>query len=337
MDGMTLQSPSINKLHLSEWVELLSMESNKSIHFISGLPRAGSTLLSAMLKQNPKFSAGMTSPVGSFVTGLLEQVGAGTEFGPVVTTEQRQRLLRGMFNSYYADQPVGSVVFDTNRIWTSKLPALRDLYPQAKVIACVRNVAWVMDSIERIYRANPYETTRLFVDSSERATVYSRIDALAQRHRMVGLAWTALKEAFYSEEAGSLLIVDYDLLAAAPEKVLRLIYKFINEPWYEGHDFEALTYDAPEFDQALGLKGLHKVRNKVTFERRLTVLPPDLFAQYQNMSFWLDMANSRANVISAERSKPSGASVDAYLDRFQASKATLSESVVQKPIFQAAH
>jgi sulfotransferase len=194
-----------------------------------------------------------------------------------------------------------------------------------------------MDSIERIYRANPYETTRLFVDSSERATVYSRIDALAQRHRMVGLAWTALKEAFYSEEAGSLLIVDYDLLAAAPEKVLRLIYKFINEPWYEGHDFEALTYDAPEFDQALGLKGLHRVRSKVSFERRLTVLPPDLFAQYQNMSFWLDMANSRANVISAERSKTSGASALDSSDLLAPSRTALSGSALQSVTFQAAH
>ena len=246
----------------------------------------------------------MTSPVGSFVTGVLEQVSAGTEFGPVVTTEQRQRLLRGLFTSFYADQPEGSVIFDTNRVWSAKMPAVRDLFPQAKVIACVRNVAWVMDSIERLYRANPYENTRLFVDANERATVYSRIDALAQRNRMVGSAWTAIKEAFYSEQAGHLLVIDYNLLASAPEKVLRLVYKFIDEPWFDGHDFDKLTYDAPEFDEALGLKGLHKVRPKVTLERRLSVLPPDLFAQYQNMSFWLDMANSRANVITAERAKP---------------------------------
>jgi sulfotransferase len=279
------------------------MPQDHTFHFISGMPRSGSTLLSAMLKQNPRFRAGMTSPVGSFVSGILEQVGAGTEFGPVVTTEQRQRLLRGLFTSFYADQPEGSVIFDTNRVWSAKLPAVRDLFPQAKVIACVRNVAWVMDSIERLYRANPYENTRLFVDASERANVYNRIEALANRNRMVGSAWSAIKEAFYSEQAGQLLVIDYNLLAAAPEKVLRLVYTFIGEPWYDGHDFENLTYDAPEFDQALGLKGLHKVRPKVAFESRLTVLPPDLFAQYQNMSFWLDMANSRANVITAERAK----------------------------------
>ncbi|MEG5055281.1 MULTISPECIES: sulfotransferase [unclassified Microcoleus] len=33
-------------------------------HFISGLPRSGSTLLAALLRQNPRFHSAMTSPVG---------------------------------------------------------------------------------------------------------------------------------------------------------------------------------------------------------------------------------------------------------------------------------
>lgn len=276
------------------------MNKEQKFHFISGMPRAGSTLLSAILRQNPRFRAGMSSPVGALFSGVLDQVAAGSEFGPVVSTAQRQALLRGLFSSYYAAEPAGSVIFDTSRLWSSKLPAVRDMFPQAKVIACVRNVAWVMDSIERLYRANPYENTRLFNDHIERNTVYSRVDTLAQRNRLVGFAWTAIKEAFYSEQADALLVVDYDLLAAAPDKVLPLIYKFLGEPWFEGHDFKNLSFDAPEFDAALGLAGMHKVRPQVAVEPRHTVLPPDLFAQYSNMSFWLDGVNSRASVITAK-------------------------------------
>jgi sulfotransferase len=269
-------------------------------HFITGLPRSGSTLLSALLLQNPRFHAGMTSPVGGLFKGMLNQLGAGSEFGPVVTKEQRRRLSRGLFDSYYADQ-VGKkeVIFDTNRMWSAQMPALMDLFPGAKLIACVRNVAWVMDSIERRYRANPYEITRLFNDDTERNTVYSRVDTLAQRNRMVGYPWTALKEAFYGEHASSLLLVDYDLLAQAPQKVLPLIYQFLGEPEY-AHNFERVKYDAPEFDEALGLHGLHQVRPQVELQRRETILPPDLFEQYSKLSFWQDQTNSRANVITAK-------------------------------------
>jgi len=59
-------------------------------------------------------------------------------------------------------------------MWSAGLPALLDLFPSSKLIACVRNVAWVMDSRERLFRANPYENTRLFNDDSERVAVESR-------------------------------------------------------------------------------------------------------------------------------------------------------------------
>lgn len=272
------------------------MKGLSQFHFISGLPRSGSTLLSAILLQNPRFHAGMTSPVGALFSGVLEQCSAGSEFGAVIDTDLRRRLLRGLFDSFYADKADKPVVFDTNRLWSSRLPAISDLFPQAKVIACVRNVAWVMDSIERLYRANPFENTKLFGDAVERNTVYSRCETLAQRNRLVGFAWAALKEAYYGEHADSLLIVDYDLLSQAPDRVMRLVYDFIGEPWFE-HDFNNLAYDAPEFDQALGVSGLHKVKPKVELQSRRTILPPDLFKQYAELSFWLDGSASAANVI----------------------------------------
>ena len=256
-------------------------------------------MLSALLLQNPRFHAGMTSPVGALFNGVLAQCSAGSEFGAVIDHEQRRRLLRGLFDSYYQVPGQRPVVFDTNRMWSSRMPAIHDLFPDAKIIACVRNVAWIMDSLERVYRANPYENTKLFMDDSERNTVYSRVDTLAQRNRLVGFAWSALKEAFYGEHAKSMLIIDYDLLSQAPQKVMSLVYDFIGETPFT-HDFNNVQYDAPEFDQALGVAGLHRVKSRVTHEPRRSILPPDLFERYADMSFWQDSTASAANVIRAQ-------------------------------------
>jgi sulfotransferase len=49
------------------------------IHFISGLPRSGSTLLSALLLQNPALHAGITSPVGALVAAMLREVSQGND------------------------------------------------------------------------------------------------------------------------------------------------------------------------------------------------------------------------------------------------------------------
>jgi sulfotransferase len=263
-----------------------------TFHFISGLPRAGSTLLSAILRQNPRFHAGMSSPVASLFDGVIAQVSAGSELATMVNEAQRARILRGLFDSYYADldQPV---IFDTNRAWTAKLPALMRLFPDAKVICCVRDVAWVMDSLERQFRNNAFEHTRLFNNPAERSTVYTRVEALAHANRLVGFPWHALREACYSEFAERVLILEYDLLATRPADVFKLIYEFLGEAPFQ-HDFAKVENDAPAFDAQLGLEGLHRVHPEVKARPRQTILPPDLFQRYGQLSFWRDLKDSKA-------------------------------------------
>lgn len=63
------------------------------IHFISGLPHLGSTLLSAILRQTPRFHAGMTSSVGALVERMLEAMSENDEYSVFISPEQKQALL----------------------------------------------------------------------------------------------------------------------------------------------------------------------------------------------------------------------------------------------------
>ena len=79
----------------------------------------------------------------------------------MVNEEQRARILKGVFESYYADRDE-PIIFDTNRAWTAKLPSLMKLFPEAKLVCLVRDVAWIMDSMERQFQNNAFENTRIF-------------------------------------------------------------------------------------------------------------------------------------------------------------------------------
>ena len=60
-------------IHLNR-IQFIQTHSNArpvKAHLISGLPRSGSTLLAALLRQNPRFHAAMTSPVGGLVDRIL--------------------------------------------------------------------------------------------------------------------------------------------------------------------------------------------------------------------------------------------------------------------------
>lgn len=91
------------------------------------------------------------------------------------------------------------------------------------------NVAWIIDSIERLAIQKSFDVSRLFNKPTERATVYTRTETLSQGGRLVGFVYNALKEAFYSEYSSRLLLVDCDLLAQKLARVLNLIYLLMEE------------------------------------------------------------------------------------------------------------
>jgi sulfotransferase len=259
------------------------------VHFISGLPRAGSTLLAALVRQNPRISAGMSSPVYNLFRSMLAETSARSEGSVFIDEDIRKRLLVGVFDAFYHGAAPEKVIFDTNRGWTTKLPALVELFPTAKMICCVRGVSWVLDSIESLIRRNAFELSGIFNYDSG-GTVYSRVEGLASASGMVGFALNALREAVYGPQADRLLLVRYESLVANPLGALAAIYGFIGEDLYPHQpDHIEASYDMIEFDQRLGTPGLHDVGRKVEARERRTILPPDLFARYERDAFWEDL------------------------------------------------
>ena len=234
---------------------------DNDLHFISGLPRSGSTLLSALLKQNPRFRAGMTGPVGPLVDSMLKAMSMVSETSVFIEDEQREALLRGVFETFHGGLPAGHASFDTNRMWCAKLPLLSMLYPKARVICCVRDVASIVNSIERLVQKNALQPSGIF-GFEPGGTVYSHAEALSGGNGMIGGAFNALRQAFYGPHSGRLLLVTYDTLTRDTNRALEAIYSFIGQAPFQ-HDLNNIVFDATEFDRRLGTPGLHSVGREI--------------------------------------------------------------------------
>jgi len=257
------------------------------LHMISGLPRSGSTLLSAILSQNPGFNAAMTSPVGSLCSAVLPQMSGGSEFATFFTDKNRGEILRGLFASYYKGLAENAVIFDTNRRWCARLPLMYELFPAARAICCVREVPWIIDSLERAFRKNPMHVSRLF-NSKNGKTIYGRVEAFMESEEgLVGSAWSSLREAWFGDHANKLIVVPYERLASDPERTMKRLYEAIGETYYP-HRFDQVDYQAEEYDLFAGTPGLHTVRSQVRLEKREPSIPPDIFQKYADTSFWLN-------------------------------------------------
>ena len=76
---------------------------NKKFHFIAGLPRSGTTLLSTILNQNPKFEASISGPLARFVRSIIYESSTQGGYKVECPLEKRKKLINGLFQNYYDD------------------------------------------------------------------------------------------------------------------------------------------------------------------------------------------------------------------------------------------
>ena len=252
-------------------------------HLITGLPRSGTTLLSTILNQNPRFEASISGPLARFTRAIIQESSAQGGYKYQCPPEKRKKLIDGLFNNYY-DSLAKEVSFDTNRGWGLLLPIVKDLYPDAKILMCVRDIGWILDSFEVLQRKNPYEFTNMF-SPEENINVYTRCETLLNPSRTLGFAYNAAKQALAGEHKKSIMIIEYNDLAKNPDSIIKAIYKFINEPYFN-HNFNDVASSYEQFDDDVQLPGLHTTRAKVDFLQRNTILPLDIWQRVNGMEFW---------------------------------------------------
>lgn len=253
----------------------------KQYHFITGLPRSGSTLLTSILNQNPKFSSNITDPLANLVRGVIDSSQDSPGMKTLVPVERRKNLVRHLFEGFYEDVDK-EVIFNTNRAWTLLSGPIHDLFPKSKFIVCVRDINWVLDSFELAHRRNPFSSNT--VTGGLEGTVYSRIDMLMEEKGIVGFPYIGIKQAITGPEKHLMFILEYDQLVKNPEPTMKALYNFIGEPYYR-HDFNNVEASWDEYDAEIGIK-LHDVRKKVEYKPRNFILPPDILNKYANMEVW---------------------------------------------------
>lgn len=245
----------------------------KKYVFTAGLPRAGTTLLGTILQQNPNVTASISGPLARFVRAIIQESSSQGGYRFECPPEKRKKLVHGLFATYYEDTPA-QICVNHNRGWPLLLPTTKDLYPDSKMIICVRDMARIVNSFETLFRKNPYSFSSMY-STDESTNVYSRAEALLHPSRTLGFAYTAVKQGLYSDNKSDIMVLDYNQLASNPAQTLKAFYNFIGEPHYE-HDFNDCEASYDEFDDEVQMPGLHTTRKTVSLNEPVMVLPPDL-------------------------------------------------------------
>ena len=255
-----------------------------SYHFISGLPRSGSTLLASLLRQNPQCHAGIISPLGALVPALRRAMGPEQETHIFVSQQQRFRVIEAVFDAFYEKQ-LDKVIFDTNRRWCADIALTAMLFPNSKIVACVRSPTHIVDSFERLFQKHPLNVSTIY-QCDPNSTVYERMPIVMGADGVVGYAYNALRQAFYGPHSSRLILLEYTNLTTAPKETMAWLHEHLGLAPFE-YDFDNIKQipEVEAFDRSLGAPGLHSLKEKVTYHSVAPVLPPDLASRLPP-AFW---------------------------------------------------
>ena len=262
----------------------------KTFHFLSGLPRSGSTLLTSLLNQNPHIHASTNSPLLDLIHYTEEYLLYKSEqYQAHPKPECAYQVLSSISHNYYCTTQE-HIIVDKSRGWVNEVQHIKDyITPNPKIICPVRNIQDILVSfLSLIEKSGPDN----FVDKSLKQHNIeinndNRCEYLMGRQGHIGLSYHSLLEAFRRGWDKYVLLVEYDDLVSNPQNEMNRIYDFISSPRYN-HNFENVETKFEEKDMVYGLKDMHKVRTKVgkIYIDKDSYLTSNIINKYNRMEFW---------------------------------------------------
>ena len=262
----------------------------KQFYFMSGLPRSGSTLLTALLNQNPNIHASTNSPLLDTIHYTEEYLLKNSEqYKANPKPECAHKVLSSIPNNYYFNTPE-NIIVDKSRGWVNQIEHIKDyITKEPKIICPVRDIHDIISSF--LYLIQKSNTTSFIdkglIEKNIPITNDNRADYLMSSEGSIGLSYHALSEAYRKGNDKYLLLVDYDDLIKNSQQELNKIYDFLEIPKFT-HNFDSVKTKEDEDDSVYQLEDMHTVRDKVEkiYRDNTKFLSKYILNKYKNMEFW---------------------------------------------------
>lgn len=217
-----------------------------NLHFLSGLPRSGSTLLTTLLYQNPLIH---TEGISALCDVMWQTHQSFSQ--QAIPANRRQEHAHQMISDLparYYSEVTRPVVIDKCRAWTmeANVQMLRQyVTPQPKIVVLTRNPADIIASFKSLFERNGRDD----FEKSGMVEEYNR--------NIIGL--TMAQDA---NDPDTFLFVEFENLISNTQSELDRIYQFLGMESFK-HDLTNIVTMNPEDDSVYGLLGMHDVRRTI--------------------------------------------------------------------------
>lgn len=244
----------------------------KTFYFMGGLPRSGSTVLTAILNQHPEIYASPQSGLLGIYYNLQKEIYDSESWQSGLMHENYETTIDSLGNLFYSTikKPV---IIDKNRSWGT--PGNHDiaktLNKTPKTIIVLRPILEVLSSFIRLAEKNPDNFIDKAIANQDFFSKYYRekndvrCDYLMRSNGEIDQALLAIATLVNKPEICHL--VWYQDLIADPQACLSGIYQFLDIYDFK-HNFSKIKQlDKHDDAKIFGVKDLHKIETSIKASR----------------------------------------------------------------------
>jgi sulfotransferase len=261
---------------------------------MSGLPRSGSSLLSALLNQNPEIYSGPSSPVLPMMVSLKDHLSRNELYQAYPKPRETIGIIGNLLPQYYENE-TKNIIIDKNRGWPNFIPfAEVHLRTEMKIICTVRNIDDILRSFLHLIKSNPFREEYQRINFLDEQLIkngmsindFNRCDYLMSNSGVIGQSLGAMSNAIKYNQGHKLFFVDYDNLIKNPQNTLDSIYSFLNLNSYE-HNFDNIKSYYKENDaKVYGLPSMHDVKPILEKSKYDIQIPDQILSAINGIEFW---------------------------------------------------
>jgi len=259
----------------------------KTYFFLSGLPRAGTTLLGAILEQNPDIYVGATSPVLEILLSFDNTFNFNKTYRAFPKEDFKVRTVSRIPDDWYSDVDK-PIIIDKNHGWTGAMSYAKLLSGNIKIICTVRSILEILSSWILLNRKSPDS----FIDKDLKRFNLSLTDdnrcelLMKEEYGNVEQALYSLNKGF-TEHPNCLHLIEYDDLINDTKNIINGIYSFLELPTYK-HNYDNIGHINQENDRVHGMPEMHHVKSTISRSENnpLDILSDNIINKYGNLEFW---------------------------------------------------
>lgn len=246
--------------------------------FLAGLPRAGSTLLTELLNQNPHVYCSHESDLFTLLDSVNHNKMRAIGIQSGLYENNYNSVLKEIPRLYWQNRKE-DIVIDNNRGWafTNTLSLMSLCSSTPKLLFTYRPLFEVLESFLSLC----YYYPNSFIDKALRSEQIeisdeARCDWLLRPQSQI----QQILDGLLQQEPKEMLVVKYDDLCSNPNAVLKDIETFLAVNSCE-YNFQEITQTAfPDDETLYGIKTLHTIRKSIQKKQPTIRLTPTLRTKY---------------------------------------------------------